>query len=275
MFLRYRHKNSLALLIVFFFLNACGELVSAFDPNAAGKLPQPQKQVASKKAATEIMGADSDAQPFLDRAAITTGHGTYYFVKQGDSLKSISKKYGYTEDEVAQINDLYDGQLLVGRRIFFPAKKFKSLYITETKSNKEKKVKQSQNTKGQVAFIWPVNGGIVTSRMGMRRGRPHDGIDISIKTGSPVYAVADGKVIFARRFAGYGNLVVIKHEKDYFTAYAHAENIVVTTGKKVKQGQQIATAGSTGHSTGPHVHFEVRKKTQPIDPLSVLPPKQP
>lgn len=262
-------------------LSACGDFQEAFNPRTSADLPQnesPSTGVSRKKSSgkteekivNDLLAGDSDGEEFLNRPTITTKSGTYYFVKSGDTLTSISRKLGYTADELAQINDLYDAQLVVGRRIFAPVKRNKGLYITSTLTTKQKKISEVTSQKG-LEFIWPVTGGVVTSPFGYRRGRPHDGIDISARSGTPIHAAADGKVIFAKRFAGYGNLVVIKHRKNYFTAYAHAENITISMGSKVKQGQQIATVGSTGHSTGPHLHFEIRRKTDPTDPLGLLP----
>jgi len=120
-------------------------------------------------------------------------------------------------------------------------------------------------------FIWPVAGGVLTSRFGVRRGRTHDGIDISARRGTPVKAAADGKVVYAGRMSGYGNLIVIKHGRNFFTAYAHAEKNKVSKGDKVKQGEVIATVGRSGRASGPHCHFEIREKTVARNPLYFLP----
>ncbi|MBI2339816.1 MAG: M23 family metallopeptidase [Deltaproteobacteria bacterium] len=128
----------------------------------------------------------------------------------------------------------------------------------------------SQKGKG-ADFIWPVEGGVLTSRFGIRKGRSHDGIDISARRGTPVKASADGKVVYSGRLAGYGNLIVLKHDGNLFTAYAHAEKNRVKKGDKVRQGEVIATVGRTGHATGPHCHFEIRQKTEARNPLYFLP----
>jgi len=100
----------------------------------------------------------------------------------------------------------------------------------------------------------------------------HDGIDIGAKLGSPVIAAADGTVVYSdHRLAGYGNLIIIRHRKNLFTAYAHNQKNLVHRGDKVRAGQKIARIGKTGHSTGPHLHFEVRRGTTPVDPLLYLP----
>ncbi|MEP7335132.1 MAG: peptidoglycan DD-metalloendopeptidase family protein [Actinomycetota bacterium] len=118
-------------------------------------------------------------------------------------------------------------------------------------------------------LIWPVSGP-VTSGYGWRWGRMHEGIDIAVPTGTPVAAAASGRVIYAGWMGGYGNLVVIDHGGGLATAYGHNSSLPVGNGSSVSQGQTIAYAGSTGHSTGPHVHFEVRVNGSPVDPLGYL-----
>jgi murein DD-endopeptidase MepM/ murein hydrolase activator NlpD len=118
-------------------------------------------------------------------------------------------------------------------------------------------------------FIWPVSGP-VTSPFGWRWGRMHEGIDIAVPAGTPVHAAASGRVIYAGWMGGYGNLVVIDHGGGMATAYGHNTSIVVGTGSGVSQGQVVAYSGSTGHSTGPHVHFEVRVNGSPVDPMGYL-----
>ena len=133
---------------------------------------------------------------------------------------------------------------------------------------------QSSQSSSQVVpsssgLIWPVSGP-VTSGYGWRWGRLHEGIDIAVPTGTPVSAAASGRVIYAGWMGGYGNLVVIDHGAGLATAYGHNSSIAAGSGSSVSQGQTIAYAGSTGHSTGPHVHFEVRVNGSAVDPLGYL-----
>jgi murein DD-endopeptidase MepM/ murein hydrolase activator NlpD len=118
-------------------------------------------------------------------------------------------------------------------------------------------------------FIWPVLGP-VTSPFGWRWGRMHEGIDIGAASGTPIRAAAAGTVIYAGWLGGYGNLVVIDHGGGVATAYGHQSGIAVGSGATVPQGQVIGYVGSTGHSTGPHLHFEVRVNGVPQDPLGYL-----
>lgn len=117
-------------------------------------------------------------------------------------------------------------------------------------------------------FIWPVNG-VVTSGFGWRWGRMHEGIDIAAPYGTPIRAAAGGTVIFAGWMGGYGNLVIIDHGNGLATAYAHQSSIYVGGGS-VAQGQAIGAVGSTGSSTGNHLHFEVRVNGAAVDPMGYL-----
>ncbi len=118
-------------------------------------------------------------------------------------------------------------------------------------------------------FIWPVSGP-VTSPFGFRWGRMHEGIDIAVPSGTPIRAAAGGTVIYCGWMEGYGNLVAIDHGGGLATAYAHQSAIAVACGQQVGQGQTIGYVGSTGHSTGPHLHFEVRVNGAAVDPLGYL-----
>jgi murein DD-endopeptidase MepM/ murein hydrolase activator NlpD len=117
-------------------------------------------------------------------------------------------------------------------------------------------------------FIWPVSGPI-TSGFGWRWGRMHEGIDIGAPCGTPIRAAASGTIVYAGWMDGYGNIIVIDHGGGLGTAYAHQSAIYVGGGS-VSQGQTIGAVGSTGHSTGCHLHFEVRVNGTPVDPLGYL-----
>ena len=141
----------------------------------------------------------------------------------------------------------------------------------------------------QLRSVWtampkgrPVKGWI-TSRFGSREmafdfgddGNPksrreyHVGVDIASRIGTPLHATAEGTVIFAGKFGGYGNLVIIEHDYGYTTRYGHCSRILVTPGQKVKAGECVALMGNTGSSTGPHVHYEIRKFGVPLDPKTI------
>lgn len=114
-------------------------------------------------------------------------------------------------------------------------------------------------------FASPARGRL-TSPYGMRWGKMHQGIDIANSIGTPITAADGGRVSFSGRNGAYGNLVIIDHENGYQTYYAHANKLLVKKGERVYKGQKIATVGNTGRSTGPHLHFEVRKNGKAINP---------
>jgi murein DD-endopeptidase MepM/ murein hydrolase activator NlpD len=122
------------------------------------------------------------------------------------------------------------------------------------------------------SYIWPAKG-VLTSGFGHRWGRMHKGIDIGAPIGTPVVAVAAGVVVSAGwNDGGYGNLVEIQHFGGSVTLYAHNQRVLVDKGEQVEQGQQIAELGSTGRSTGPHLHFELHPSGKgAVDPLAFLP----
>lgn len=123
---------------------------------------------------------------------------------------------------------------------------------------------------------WPVEGGWVSSDYGMRAdpftGRQswHEGVDIAARFGSPVYVAGDGVVTWASEKAGYGLLVEVTHESGLVTRYAHTSGVLVKVGDRVAKGQVIARVGSSGRSTGPHLHFEVVQNERPVNPAAFL-----
>lgn len=122
------------------------------------------------------------------------------------------------------------------------------------------------------ALRWPLDAYIVSSEFGERWGKMHKGMDMAADVGEPVYAIADGEVIYAGDgLRGYGNVVILRHDRKTSSLYAHNSELKVKQGDTVKQGTLIALLGSTGHSTGPHVHFEIRDGDVAVNPRTVLP----
>jgi murein DD-endopeptidase MepM/ murein hydrolase activator NlpD len=119
-------------------------------------------------------------------------------------------------------------------------------------------------------FIWPVDG-VLTSGFGPRWGRMHTGIDIAAPAGTPIRAAKAGEVIYAGWLNGYGNTVVLDHGDGIATLYGHQSRIGSTEGQTLNQGDVLGFVGSTGHSTGNHLHFEVRIDTKPVNPRPYLP----
>ena len=128
---------------------------------------------------------------------------------------------------------------------------------------------------GGKEFVWPVSGRVVKGYGATADGQRNDGVNISATKGEQVMAAAGGEVVYAgSELAGFGNLVLIRHPGGWVTAYAHSDTVLVREGDLVRQGQPIATVGSTGNAGGPQVHFELRKGKEPVDPSLHLPPMQ-
>ena len=119
------------------------------------------------------------------------------------------------------------------------------------------------------ALSWPAPG-VLISGFGARERDRHEGIDLACPEGTPVRAAEAGLVLFSGEQRGYGNLVLLAHEGDLVTVYAHNADNLVHKGERVSRGQEIARVGHTGNATGPHLHFEVRLGARPRDPLGFL-----
>jgi murein DD-endopeptidase MepM/ murein hydrolase activator NlpD len=189
--------------------------------------------------------------------------GVFHQIKKGQTLISICRDYKANLQEVAEINGITNPDLLqVGQTVFIPD-------IDENLSPKTAKKENIRQWNGK--FIWPVNG-VLTSRFGIRNSRRHDGIDIGAQEGTPIVAAADGDVLYAGdQKRGYGILVILRHADNMITVYAHNQMNLVAEGDFVKRGQVIAKVGKTGRASGPHLHFEIRSKTRPRNPLFFLP----
>jgi hypothetical protein len=123
---------------------------------------------------------------------------------------------------------------------------------------------------------WPLANIEVSSRFGQRGRSFHEGIDLRAKVGTAVLAAQSGRVLYASsKIRGYGKMIVIRHAGNLATIYAHNSTLLVKRGDFVHQGQEIAQTGNSGHSTGPHLHFEVRRDVAALDPLNVLPESRP
>ena len=121
------------------------------------------------------------------------------------------------------------------------------------------------------SFVWPVRGQVISNFGTNGNGERNDGINIAASLGTPIRASASGTISYAgNELRSYGNLVLIKHDEGYVTAYAHADRIIVNRGDWVAKGQIIAYAGNTGDVTVPQLHFEIRHGVQPLNPRALL-----
>jgi murein DD-endopeptidase MepM/ murein hydrolase activator NlpD len=143
--------------------------------------------------------------------------------------------------------------------------------LTPTEPSIETESGAGEAASGSPTFRWPVRGRII-SAFGAHNGQQNDGIDLSVPEGTSVKAADDGVVAYAgNELKGYGNLVLVRHQNGYVTAYAHASELMVKRGDTVKRGQIIARSGQTGNVNAPQLHFEIRKGKVPVDPTQFLP----
>jgi murein DD-endopeptidase MepM/ murein hydrolase activator NlpD len=123
-----------------------------------------------------------------------------------------------------------------------------------------------------ITFDWPVDSARMTRGFLPHKRHPHLGIDLAAPKGTPIMAAQSGTVIYTgREFRGYGKMVLIESGEGWATLYAHFDKILVSEGQRVRQGEVIGAMGRTGHATGVHLHFEIRKNRGPVDPLPLLP----
>jgi len=210
-------------------------------------------------------------------------------VRLGDTLLKIAQRYGLTMGELLQLNPgLETARLVVGSQIQVvrsaPGRSRMLLGLApvgsgglswpELPSFGNDQRPTSPYLRGNSALIWPAQG-TFTSGYGWRWGRMHRGIDIANNVGTPIVAAARGRVTFAGwHEGGYGYFVEITHEDGSRTRYGHNSNLLVREGQQVDQGQVISQMGSTGRSTGPHLHFEVLPPGEgAMNPLQFLPPR--
>jgi len=239
-------------------------------------------------------------------AASTTGRtasvdGTYT-VQPGDTLGSIAQSFGRDVREVARWNNIDDpARIRVGQvlRVVPPATQAATVPVTPVgpastrpldapatgTASPPPAATDSGTGPGSVAsipetkpapaappssdWIWPASGKVV-DKFDEKRNK---GISIAGKEGDPVVASADGTVVYSGSgLRGYGNLVILKHNDDFISAYAHNKQILVKQGQAVKRGQRIAEVGRTD-AAEPKLHFEIRRQGKPVDPLAYLPPR--
>lgn len=188
---------------------------------------------------------------------------TQYQVNKGDTLYKIAEKYMIDIRILINYNYLNDPDLLqVGQVINIPHSKDRNRYHLAARTKKSH-------------FIWPVQG-LISSNYGWRihpftgKREFHSGLDIAVPVGSPVYAAESGVVVYSGWSRGYGNLIILRHRDGYLTYYAHNYKLLLKKNQIVQQGKIIALSGSTGLSTGPHLHFEIRDKERSCDPMKFL-----
>ncbi|QTL99602.1 peptidoglycan DD-metalloendopeptidase family protein [Iocasia frigidifontis] len=180
--------------------------------------------------------------------------GILYKINPGENLWTITRDFAVSLDEVIEANGISNPDLVKpGKVVLLPGAKPEFGY----------QERLSQH------FIKPIDARI-SSYFGMRWGRMHEGIDFAVNTGTRIRAARSGKIIYGGWASGYGNTVIIEHERGVRSLYAHNSKLLVSSGQRVERGQAIALSGNTGNSTGPHLHFEIQINGQPVNPLNYI-----
>lgn len=204
----------------------------------------------------------------LDRSkALKTGQevlilpvsGVKHIVKKGDTLASIAKKYKGDVEEIKLYNDISGNTVAVGTEIIIPNGEVSAPAVVKKSSSSSSSTSTSTSKANSAGYIKPVSGIVTQWGHGTYRA-----LDIGNKIGTPIYATKEGRVIAAKSSGwngGYGLMVIIDHGNGVQSLYGHMSKVRVNVGDYVSQGQQIGDLGSTGRSTGPHLHFETRGNT--------------
>ena len=186
--------------------------------------------------------------------------GATHNVRRGDTLWDIARGYGVSVTAIVEANPQVNPTALrLNENLLIPGAKPRNYAVNLA----------STTGTGTTGFSWPASGRI-TSAFGPRWGAFHAGIDLGVRTGTSIKASVGGTVTFSGSAGGYGLLVKISHPDGYETRYAHNSKLLVRPGDKVNAGQVIALSGNTGNSTGPHLHFEIRKAGVAKNPTTYL-----
>ncbi|MBE3519472.1 MAG: peptidoglycan DD-metalloendopeptidase family protein [Firmicutes bacterium] len=273
------------------------------------KLQTQQKLFEDRLVAMYKVGSVSYVELLLSAKSLTDLMTRARYLKEiARQDASIIEEYKKTKDQLNALKQSLEGDIreLANLRIDRERKvhqvasraKERETYLAQIQSDRKKleealdeleresqllaeeierlQAQSSRPGKANLSMIWPVQG-TITSYFGNRihpilgDARFHAGIDIAAGYGTPIRAAEDGRVLVARYEGGYGNYVVLDHGGGISTVYAHCQSLLVKVGQEVTRGQVIAKVGSTGLSTGPHLHFEVRVQGQPTNPLNYLP----
>lgn len=215
-----------------------------------------------------------------------------YTVRSGDTLYSISRSSGVPVGNIAAANKLRAPYgLNVGQQLLLPQaptgarpaltaqrapQQQTAAAVTAPESMAEIARTASYTPPPAAAspaslFSWPVRGAVISEYGSGNLGRRNDGVNIAAPVGTPVRAAADGQVVYrGSELEGFGNLLLLKHQDGFVTAYAHNDAMLVKKGDQVRKGQVIAKVGATGAVTTPQLHFEIRQESQAVDPVALL-----
>jgi murein DD-endopeptidase MepM/ murein hydrolase activator NlpD len=244
-------------------------------------IPSPERKIANS--ITERAPVRTEVRTEV-RAAPPSSR--VHVVRAGDTLYSISRSTGVSVNLLAQSNNLRPPYSLgVGQTLIVPGDGG-AVQTTNAPIQREASAPRDvENLARSVSytapaattsdparlFEWPVKGAIIGKYGDGVKGRRNDGMNIAAPVGTPVRAAAAGEVVYrGSELDGYGNLLLIKHDDGFVTAYAHNDVMLVKKGQRVNQGQVIAKVGQTGAASEPQLHFEIRQNLKSVDPLGFL-----
>jgi murein DD-endopeptidase MepM/ murein hydrolase activator NlpD len=267
--------------------------------------PRPQNRPGTQVASLGKIDSPAPAPAPARRAVM--GDGGLYTVVAGDTLSAISRRTGASVAAIKQVNSMSTDTVRIGQKLIIPglsaekstvasAKSLDPVKTSTVKSAPAKKIaeytpptKSAKPDKGSIRKIettetakapdstgvktmrWPVQGRVVSAFGSNSGGRANDGIDISVPNGTPVKAAENGVVIYAADgLKELGKTILVRHSDGVVTVYGHVSDIDVKHGQQVKRGQQIASSGMSGAAKQPQLHFEVRKNSAPVNPMTYL-----
>lgn len=259
--------------------------------------PNDRVAVLPQQPAPKKETGNSPANP---PAAAPAAAGGTYTVVAGDTLHGIARKTGASTEAIKQANGLTSGLIRIGQTLKIPAggaapaqavaaapktDPTTTAAVTQP-SNVYTPPKQAEtairqaaadvsapapNASGISKMRWPVRGRVISGFGGASGGKANDGIDIAVPAGTPIKAAENGVVIYAGDgLKEFGNTVLVRHENGLVTVYGHASELKVQRGQKVRRGEDIALAGMSGSADTPKLHFEVRKDSSPVNPVTYL-----
>ncbi len=191
-----------------------------------------------------------------------------YIVKDKDSSKLVKTSTQEKSKEISQIK-VAKKEKIVAKPTIIPTKLTPEIQIQQKEKIEKIITKPAPLTSHR--FMWPLKGKVISEYGIKNNGKRNDGINISARLGTSVVAAENGIVAYAgNELKGLGNLIIIKHAKDYMTIYAHNDTILVKKGDIIKRGDKIATVGKTGRVSIPQLHFEIRNKTKSLNPQDIL-----
>jgi len=271
----------------------------ALSPGQQLIIPRPTAVAAAPTSAAQPLAAPALAAP-ASKVVAAAPAPSVHVVNPGDTLLSIARRNHVSVAELAKANNIdATAKLKLGAKLTVPAAKTSAAAqpaaastppaskmtaaagtqqsarlvqaTTSVEGVGETPVKAADATAALPTFRWPVRGKVITSYGAKTNGKANDGINLAVPEGTPVKAAEDGVVAYSgNELKGYGNLILVRHANGYVTAYAHASELLVKRGDTIKRGQVIAKSGQSGEVASPQLHFEIRRGSQPVDPLQFL-----